>query len=230
MTISIKDYPIQGIIFDMDGTMVDNMMVHHQAWQRKLSSLGLKMSLAEVMEKVHGVNEEILEGLFGDRFTPAERKQIAWEKEAEYRKIFKPELQLVEGLPSLLDQLKSIDFPFGVGTAAPAENADFILDELDIRSYFKTIVHAGQVSNGKPHPEVFEKAAAGMGIAPEHCLVFEDSPTGIHTAQNAGCLAVAVLTTHRKEEFEGFDNVLGYVKNFSEVGLKKEGKNWRMSL
>ena len=62
---------MKGIIFDMDGTMVDNMMTHHRAWQRKLASLGLEMPLEEVREKVHGVNTEILERLFGDRFTPA---------------------------------------------------------------------------------------------------------------------------------------------------------------
>lgn len=230
MMIQVKNHTIRGIIFDMDGTMVDNMMVHHRAWQRKLSSMGLDMSLEEVKEKIHGVNEEILERLFGDRFTTAERKQIAWEKEAEYRKIFQSALKLVDGLPSLLEQLNRMNFPFGIGTAAPAENADFVLDELDIRSYFKAVVHAGHVSNGKPHPEVFEKAAAGIGIAPEHCLVFEDSPTGIHTAQNAGCLAIAVLTTHAQEEFEHFENVVGYIANFQDIGLEKQGDRWQMIL
>ncbi len=230
MTLKVKEHAIRGIIFDMDGTMVDNMMVHHRAWQRKLASLGFEMSMEEVMEKVHGVNEEILEKLFGDRFTAAERKQIAWEKEAEYRAIFKPELKLVDGLPALLDQLKKIEFPFGVGTAAPAENADFVLDELGIRPYFKTVVHAGDVSNGKPHPEVFQKAASGIGIPTEHCLVFEDSPTGVHTAQNAGCLAVAVLTTHQQEEFEKYDNVVGYIEDFTAVSLKKMGDHWQIAL
>jgi len=89
---------MKGIIFDMDGTMVDNMMIHHRAWQKQLASLGLEMSLEEVQEKIHGVNHEILERLFGDRFTPAERLQIANAKEAAYREIFLPELQLIDGL------------------------------------------------------------------------------------------------------------------------------------
>jgi beta-phosphoglucomutase len=230
MTIKVKSHDIRGIIFDMDGTMVDNMMVHHRAWQRKLASLGLELTMEEVMEQIHGVNEEILERLFGGRFTAAERKRVAWEKEAEYRKIFKSELQLVKGLPALLDQLQNMDFPFGIGTAAPAENADFVLDELNIRSYFKAIVHAGHVSKGKPNPEVFQKAASGIGIPPGHCLVFEDSPTGIYTAQNAGCKAVAVLTTHQKEEFEQYDNVVGYINDFSKVALRNDGGGWHLSL
>jgi len=229
MIVLVNGKPIKGIIFDMDGTMVDNMMVHHRAWQRKLAALGLELTLEEVMEKIHGVNEEILERLFGDRFTSEQRKRIAWEKEAEYRNIFKKDLKLVEGLPAFLDQLKRIDFPFGIGTAAPAENANFVLDELGIRTYFKAVVHAGHVSKGKPHPEVFQKAAKGIGIAPEHCLVFEDSPTGVHTAQNAGSLAVAVLTTHQKEEFERFDNVVGVVEDFVGVEVKKEDAGWKLS-
>ena len=78
--------------------MVDNMMIHHLAWQRKLKELGMVLSLSEVMLKVHGVNEEILERLFGDKFTPEQRIVFSREKEAEYRNIFKPELKLISGL------------------------------------------------------------------------------------------------------------------------------------
>ncbi len=230
MILTYNHHHICGIIFDMDGTMVDNMMVHHRAWQRKLASLGLELTMEEVMEQIHGINEEILERLFGDRFSAEERKRVAWEKEAEYRKIFKPELKLISGLPAFLDQLKAIDFPFGIGTAAPGENADFVLDELGIRAYFRAVVHAGHVSNGKPHPEVFQKAASGIGIPAEQCLVFEDSPTGVHTAQNAGSLAVAVLTTHRKEEFEQFENLLGFIDDFEQVRLEKKADAWEMIL
>lgn len=82
----------RAFIFDMDGTMVDNMMVHHRAWQRKLAALGLDLTLEEVRQSIHGINEEILGRLFGDRFSPEERHRIAWEKEAEYRDIFLSEL------------------------------------------------------------------------------------------------------------------------------------------
>ena len=89
---------MNGLIFDMDGTMVDNMMVHHRAWQRLLKSLGLDYSLKQVKEEIHGVNMEILQRLFGDRFTVEERQALADQKEAEYREIFKDELEPVEGL------------------------------------------------------------------------------------------------------------------------------------
>ena len=91
-----KTRKIKGFIFDMDGTMIDNMMVHHRAWQQKLREYGIDWSLEEVHAKVHGVNVELLERLFGDRFTLAERIQISKEKEAAYRTIYQPELKLID--------------------------------------------------------------------------------------------------------------------------------------
>ncbi len=211
---------IKGIIFDMDGTMVDNMMIHHRAWQRKLASLGLELSIEEVHQRIHGVNEEIIGRLFGDRFSPEERRKISAEKEAEYRSIFLPELKLLDGLSGFLDEMAAANIPMAVGSAAPAENIDFVLDNLNLRQYFKTVMHAGHVKNGKPHPEIFENVSAALGIPARHCLVFEDSPTGVTAAMNAGCPAIVVTTTHEKAEFQSFSNVVGFINDFTEVSLE----------
>lgn len=202
-------------IFDMDGTMVDNMMVHHRAWQIKLAELGLKMELEEVRQTIHGKNEEILAKLFGDRFTPEEFKRISWEKENAYRRQFISELKLIDGLPDFLQKVHSKGISMGVGTAAPAENVNFVLDNIyGLRNYFQTVVHAGMVSKGKPDPQVFQMVAQGMGVPIEECLIFEDSPTGVETAHRAGCQVVVVTTTHSKEEFERFPNVLRFIDNY----------------
>ena len=212
---------IKGIIFDMDGTMIDNMMVHHRAWKRKLESLGLSLTLEEVMEKVHGINVEILERLFGDRFTPEERVQISAEKEAEYRQIFASEIKLLPGLTAFLQTLKQAEFPMGIGTAAPPENVDFVMDRLNLRPFFNTVFHSGNVVKGKPDPEVFQKVAAGIGVDPSDCLVFEDSLTGAETALRAGCRAIIVTTTHRSEEFAHFPHIVKYIRDFTEVSLEE---------
>ncbi|MEL6251032.1 MAG: HAD family phosphatase [Bacteroidota bacterium] len=212
---------IKGLIFDMDGTMVDNMMVHHHAWQRKLASLGMEMSLEEVMEKAHGINEEIIARLFGDRFNPDERKKISAEKEAEYREIFRDQLKLVDGLKELLDDLMARDFPMAVGTAAPPENANFVVENLHLAPYFKGIFHARSVKKGKPDPEIFQLAAASMGLKPKDCLIFEDSLTGVETALNAGTKAVVITTTHTEEEFKKYPNVLFFIKDFRDERLLK---------
>jgi len=203
----------------MDGTMIDNMMVHHRAWQKQLASLGLEMSLAEVQEKIHGVNHEILERLFGDRFTPAERLQIAKAKEAAYREIYLPDLQLIKGLPAFLEEIHQAGIPMAIGTAAPPENAHFVLDNLDLRHYFKGIFHSDSVKKGKPDPEIFQLAAASMGLQPSDCIVFEDSVAGAATAQNAGSPSIIITTTHQAEEFAAFSNILQFIKDYQTIRL-----------
>ena len=204
-------------IFDMDGTMVDNMMVHHRAWQRKLAQLGLDMPLEQVRQEIHGINEEIIERIFGDRFTREERHRIAWEKEAEYRDIFLPELRLLDGLDAFLAEAASLGIPMGIGSAAPGENVDFVLDNLALRPLFPVVFHASMVRKGKPDPEVFLNVAAGLGVDPEICIVFEDSPTGAEAARRAGMQTVIVTTTHSKEEFAAFPQIKRFINNFKDL-------------
>lgn len=212
---------IKGIIFDMDGTMIDNMMIHHRAWQKQLRSLGIDLSIEEVKERIHGVNIEILKREFGDRFSPEERIRISDEKEAAYREIYKPQLKLINGLTQFLDRLKAANKPMAIGTAAPGVNADFVLDELNLRPYFDSVVHAGHVTKGKPDPEVFQLAAKGINLDARDCIVFEDSVTGAKAAQNAGSRSVIVTTTHQEEEFEGIDNIIGFIKDFEEELIQR---------
>lgn len=211
----------KSLIFDMDGTMIDNMMVHHRAWQRKLAELGLEMSLEEVHQEVHGVNTEILERLFGDRFTPEERQRISDEKEAEYRNIFEPELALVDGLSELLHELKGQNIPMGVGSAAPPVNVDFVMNGLDLWHYFDSVKHSDDVVNGKPHPEVYLKLMDEMGVSPNEALVFEDTPTGAEAARRAGCKVIVITTTHLPDEFSGNDKVVKFIPDFTGISVQE---------
>lgn len=212
---------IKAVIFDMDGTMVDNMMVHHRAWQRKLTQLGLEMDLEQVRQEIHGVNKQILQRLFGDRFTDEDRERIAREKEEEYRKIFKDELKLIDGLDGFLEVLKSENLPMGIGSAAPVENVDFVLDELGIRDLFKVVKHAGDVKKGKPDPEIYLKVAADMGVNPEDCVVFEDTPTGALAGSAAGCKVIVILNTHEKAEFEEISGIERFITDYHFASLKE---------
>jgi beta-phosphoglucomutase len=213
----------KGILFDLDGTLVDNMMVHHRAWQRKLGELGLDYSLQRVKEEIHGVNLEILERLFGDRYTHAERVRIAWDKEAAYRDIFAPELaeKTVGGALDFIRKSFALDVPMAIATAGPEENAFFVIDGLGIRSMMGHIVHSGMVTNGKPDPEVFQQAADGIGVPLSDCLIFEDSVTGARAANNAGCPVVVLTTTHHKEEFEGLE-VAAFAEDFRGLTIQRQ--------
>ena len=201
--------------------MVDNMMVHHRAWQRKLAALGLDLTLEEVRQSIHGINEEILERLFGDRFSPEERRRIAWEKEAEYRDIFLSELRLVPGLEAFLKSALQAGIRMGIGTAAPHENVQFVLENLHLRPLFGSVIDASQVIKGKPDPEVFLRVAEELGAEPADCVVFEDSPTGAEAARRAGMQAVIITTTHTAEEFAHFEHVVRVISDFEEVRVEE---------
>lgn len=209
---------MKGIIFDLDGTLIDNMMVHHRAWQRKLRELGLDYSLERVKEEIHGVNLEILERLFGDKYSLEEYKQIAWDKEAAYREIFAPEIMPLPGLMDFLEQTSAANIPMAIATAGPPENCFFALDALGIRDYFGHVVHSAMVSKGKPHPEAFQQAADGIGVKLSDCLVFEDSITGAQAAANGNCPAIIITTTHAEAEFSEFEHILEFRQDYR--GLK----------
>lgn len=203
----------------MDGTMVDNMMLHHRCWQKTLAGYGLDMTLEEVIQKCHGKNIEIIERLFPGKYTVEERERISFEKESVYRDIFLPQLKLINGLPELLETAKNAGIPMGIGTAAPPGNVNFVLDNLNIRHYFGSVVDGDGVVKGKPEPDVFFKVADELGVAYNDCLVFEDSPTGARTALNAGMQAIILTTTHKAEEFASIPSVIRCVADFTAVDI-----------
>ena len=221
--------PTQALLFDLDGTLVDNMMVHHRAWQRKLKELGLDYSLERVKEEIHGVNLEILEKLFGDRFTLAERKQIAWDKEATYREIFAADFKanIVPGALEFIRQAYAVGIPMAIGTAGPKENAEFVVENLGVGHMMGHLVHSGMVSKGKPDPEVFQQCADALGIDLKDCVIFEDSVTGARAANNAGCPVVVLTTTHDEPEFTEL-KVANFRANFRGLKIEALGDSFML--
>ena len=223
--------PCKALLFDLDGTLVDNMMVHHRAWQRKLKELGLNYSLDRVKEEIHGVNLEILERLFGDSFTLEERKQIAWDKEAAYRDIFAADFQanIVPGAVQFIRQAYEAGIPMAVGTAGPQENAEFVVANLGVGEMMDHLVHSGMVSKGKPDPEVFQQGADALGVDLKDCIIFEDSVTGAKAANNAGCPVVVLTTTHQEPEFSSLE-VAGFRDDFSEMAVERAEEGFVLEL
>ena len=95
-----------------------------------------------------------------------------------------------------------------------------MLDNLNLRHYFKAIVHASMVEKGKPDPEVFEKAAAALGATTADCVIFEDSPTGAEAARRAGSPTIILTTTHGAEEFAHMPNVKATWPSFQGVTVE----------
>jgi beta-phosphoglucomutase len=203
------------------------MMVHHRAWQQKLKELGLDYSLERVKEEIHGVNLEILENLFGDRFTHEERKQIAGDKEAAYRDIFAADFEanIVPGALAFIRQAYEAGVPMAIGTAGPKENAEFVVANLGIGDLMGHLVHSGMVSKGKPDPEVFQQGADVLGVDLKDCIIFEDSVTGAKAANNAGCPVVVLTTTHHEPEFLELE-VAGFRADFRGLRVEPGGNGF----
>ena len=209
----------KAFLFDLNGTMIDDMQFHLKAWYNILNNdLGANLSWEETKNHMYGKNSELLIRVFGkDRFTQEETDRLSLEKEKRYQQEYKPHLQLIPGLHQFLEKAHAMNIPMAIGSAATMFNVDFAVDNLNIRHYFKAIVSADHVHTSKPHPETFLKAAELVGIDPGNCLVFEDAPKGVEAAQNAGMPSVVLTTMHEKEEFAAYNNIIQYIRDYTQL-------------
>jgi beta-phosphoglucomutase family hydrolase len=212
--------PKRAFIFDMDGTIVDNMAFHTKSWLAFFERRGQALDPDEFFRATAGrQGKEIMRAYLGEHLTDDEIPVLDDEKEALYRELYAPHRKTVDGFDDLIVQAKLRGVALAVATAAPNANITFTLDGLDLRRHFDAVVGAADVSRGKPNPDVFLKAAERCGIAPEHCIVFEDAPLGVEAARRAGMRAVVLTTTLPADAFAEFDNVIHIASDFSELTI-----------
>lgn len=207
----------------MNGTMIDDMKYHEDAWYRILNEeLGKKMNRQEVKEQMFGKNEELFDRVFGKgKFSESEKKEWSLKKEKEYQAAYKPYLSLLPGLQEFFAAAKDAGIKMAIGTAASPFNVDFVLNNLPIKQFFDVVLNADDVETSKPDPEIFLKCAKKLEIDPKDCLVFEDAPNGVLAAQNAGMDAVAILSYNRRGDFEKYGNVQMTVSDYNDPQLKQ---------
>lgn len=206
-------------LFDLNGTMIDDMKFHIGAWHGILNGLGAAISMEQMKVECYGKNEELLERIFPGRFSDTEKKRISLEKERAYQKVYQPRLTLINGLEDFLKAARAKGIRMAIGSAAIMFNIDFVLDGLNIRPYFNAIVSADDVLFSKPHPATYLQCAHLLGEDAGNCIVFEDAPKGVEAAANAGMRAVVLTTMHDREEFEGYTNIICFVKDYADQQL-----------
>lgn len=189
-------------IFDLDGTVVDNMFLHAEAFAVFAERHGLPALTTADRAKLDGRrNSEIFPVLFDREMTRDEWMAYEHEKEGLYREVSRGRLRLVPGLPALLDRLNANRIAVALATSAPALNVTHTLDEIGLAGAFPTIVRGDQVPQGKPAPDVFLEASRQLAMPADDCVVFEDAPMGITAARAAGMRVVAVTTTFSAAQF-----------------------------
>ena len=206
--ISLSNY--KALVFDMDGTLTDNMHYHHLAWMKfiELKKLGVD---SETFERDYhkGTLIEVMARFFPHLTTQEELREVGNEKEALYRNTYGHLLQPLNGLHPFLDALKTKNIPLGLATMGDQNNLEMTLQQLKITSYFHSTTGGDQVKKGKPHPEIFLTAAKKLDVAPQECLAFEDTVSGIKAAQAAGMQVVGIATQFSIEKLLDLGCVVG---------------------
>ncbi len=193
----------RAVIFDIDGTIVDNMHLHAEAFAVFAGRHGLPPLTEDDRARLDGRrNSEIFPILFKRDVPRDEWLEYEHEKEGLYRELSRGRLVPMNGLQRLIDRLKAEAMPVALATSAPQLNVAHTLAELNLAGAFPIIVRGDEVARGKPAPDVFIEAARRLGVAAADCLVFEDAPMGIEAAQAAGMRVIALTTSFERSHFE----------------------------
>ncbi len=199
---------LMGVIFDLDGVLVDTGWAHKQSWYDLAEKEGFSMT-DEFFYSTFGMqNYQIIPMLLGRDASSGEVGQLSDWKEQRYRKLIAEKLAPSEGAKSLLIDLKNEDFLLAVGSSAPRANLELVLERTDLQDYFDAYVTGQDVTNGKPAPDTFLKAAKKLSLGANRCVVVEDAVQGVEAGKAAGMQVVAVTTTRKRIDLQRADIIV----------------------
>jgi beta-phosphoglucomutase len=189
-----------GVIFDMDGVLIDTYQAHFQSWQQMTAAAGLTMTEEQFKPTFGRTSRETIASLWGQQLAANEIAALDARKEAIFRQIIARDFPAMAGAVRLLDALAEAGFAMALGSSAPPDNVEMALDRLGKRDLFSAVVTGSDVSRGKPDPQVFQIAAARLHLPPQHCAVVEDAALGVQAARQAGAAAIGLVSTGRTRE------------------------------
>jgi len=193
--------PPAGVIFDMDGVLVDSGAHHRAAWRALLDELAATPAVPDYWRLTIGrPAEEAVGRLLGRALGSAEARRLARRKHHHYLRLACEAPPPIPGAPAFVTALGEHGIPCGVATSASRFDAERLLSAIGLRSRFVVMITAEDVWLGKPEPEVYLRAADGLGVDPPRCLVFEDALVGIEAARRAGMRVIGLNTAHTDAE------------------------------
>jgi beta-phosphoglucomutase family hydrolase len=206
---------IKGVLWDMDGVLVDTGDFHYQAWSNTLDPYKIPFSREQFNETFGMNNWSILVLLLGPQLNQDTYTRISNQKEDSFRQVIRGNVQLLPGVMATLEYLRSRGIRQAIASSAPPENIAVLVDELHIRDRFEAVVSAYAMA-GKPAPDVFLAAARAIGTEPRDCLVIEDAVLGVKAAKAAGMACLAVTNTHPAENLRQADRVVASLLDISD--------------
>ena len=209
---------IRGVLFDVDGTLIDSMGLWADVDRIYLSRRGMAMP-ADLSHKLSGISvsqaADYFREVLGIRESPeamiSEWNALAYEQ-------YRYHVPAKEDAVHLLQTLTEMGIPMAVGTSNTRQLAMTVLEVLDLKKYFQVILTGEDVLKGKPDPYIYQEAAAKLGVDARDCLVFEDIPNGIRAGLAAGartCAVYDLFSEGETEEMKGLAHY--YIRSFRDL-------------
>lgn len=209
----------KGIIFDMDGTIVDSLPYHYEAWKIFFKENKVENFSEKLKDYKGGGTLDLLTTVLGNNYSKKELKSMVDDKEIIFRDIYKDNVIPIEGFIQMLESIKSQKILVGLASNAIRENVKMILNELKIYNEFESIICGDEVENGKPNPEMFNKTVKIFKLDKKDCLIFEDSIEGLQGAVNSGIDAIGVKSSSSDKILKSA-GAKGTVKNYVNINFK----------
>ncbi len=207
----------KALLFDLDGTLIDSMPAHEQAWITWHQRHGVALDAESFFAATAGrTNIEILRDMLPGR---ALSEYEAWENEKEslYRETATQSLALIAGALDYLLQARAMGYSLAICTASTPKNMALAFSKFGLDALVHTVTSPSDGLRGKPHPDIFLEAAKRLNISPSSCVVFEDAPLGVEAARRAGMNAVALTTTLPAAAFNSYSNLICIEADFNAV-------------
>lgn len=188
-----RSAPIRGVLFDMDGVVLDTEKLYARFWAEAAKALGYSMTYEQALG-MRSLNSAAGQAKLESYFGAGVSRAVMRDKRVELMDAYVAEygVEAKAGIHELLDYLKGKGIRTAIATSSPMDRATAYLGSLGLLEKFDRICSGHDVKRGKPEPDIYLHAAACIGVPPENCLAIEDAPAGILSAHRAGCYPVLV--------------------------------------
>ena len=189
----------KGIIFDMDGTIVDSLPYHYKAWKIFFNENKVENFSEKLKDYKGGGTLDLMTAVYGDKYSSKELKIMVDDKEIIFREIYKNNVVPIMGFMDMFELIKSKKILVGIASNAIRKNVKMILNELKIYEKFDSIICGDEVKRGKPNPEMFNKTVSRFKLKKKECLIFEDSLEGVSAAVNSEVDVIGITSSTSEE-------------------------------
>lgn len=191
--------PISAVIFDLDGTLVQTENVHCQAWLEILAKRGYHYDEHWFEQWIGTADRFLAQGVIEEHQLSIAPRVLQKEKEALFYELVVKDNQAFPGITAMLETLQA-RLPLAIATNSSREDAKHVFRSTPLERFMQTVVTSTDVKKLKPHPEMYLLAAQRLGVAPQQCLVLEDSPAGSAAGTAAGMYVIGLTSSQPKEK------------------------------